>query len=434
MKRSLPIIVGVCALALATTTTAVVAGPAPPTPRFRPQANDAIDLFNGSVVDLYNGVNHGPCPVAAVGQHHAALAVVERGQARLGNAADAAAFADWTKQMRAFLEAHRGVPGIGDWAAVDAAIASVRGRAPFAMPDDLTTDAALAAVIDRAVTARADADRLATITGHVATNLYNCDDRGAGELLPALNTEVGALEVAVFKVAERLTYDRFQPLLGDVGRLAELDTATWDGHARWVRTAIDVVAASRAVVAMEPRLVALEAFTDRNRKQARDERTRPTTVVALAKQQLVVLPPLIAQRLPEVGFPKVPAKDKARDKVIKSFLGRGETIAFGPRYYAKDATQSYDETDPVDHLRHAVVRVVGNGYVAVKPATWSRALPEGVAADELCELRWFNFFKYAKAGPSHKTKVWLVNLEAGDHVYVGPILCKHAKRVSALPL
>ena len=77
------------------------------------------------------------------------------------------------------------------------------------------------------------------------------------------------------------------------GRLAELDTATWDGHARWVRTAIDVVAASRALVAMEPRLVALEAFTDRNRKQARDERTRPTTVVALAKQQLVVLPPLM---------------------------------------------------------------------------------------------------------------------------------------------
>lgn len=431
MQRLLSIALGACALLSVSTA---LAGDPPPRPGFRPQSDEGIAAYNGGVVGLYNDANLGGCPVAKVDVYLGQLATIERGVAKVKDASDASALAAWAKEMRGFLEAHRGVPGVGDWAAVDAAIATIRGRAPFAMPDDLTQDAALTAVIDRAVTARADVDRLGAIAGHVSRNLYNCDDHGAGALLPELQTEVATLEVAVFKIAERLTYDRYQPLLADVARLAELDATSWDGHLRWVRTAVDTVAAARALVAMEPRLIALDGFTGRNTKRARDERTRPIAILELAKQQLVTLPPLIAQRLPEVAFPKVAAKDKARDKVIKSFLGTGETIAFGPRYYAKDATQSYDETDPVDHLRHAVVRVVGNGYVAVKPASWTRTLPEGVAAGDLCELRWFNFFKYAKAGPSHKTKVWLVNLEASDHVYVGPILCAQAKRTSALPL
>lgn len=432
MHRSLSL---VAACALVSVTSLAAAGTAPPTPRFRPHSDAAIDLFNGSILGLYNTVNGGPCPAPLVRQHLTALAAIERAQATLGDASDAAAVADWTKQMRGFLEDHRGVPGIGDWAAVDAVVATARARARFTMPDDLTQDAALTAVIDRAVTARADADRLGQIASHVQVKLYNCDDRGAGALLPGLQAEVSTLDVAVFGIAERLTYDRFEPLLNDVKRMAELDVTTWDGHARWVRMAIDQLAAARALVAMEARLVALDEFTGAApTKGAPDPRTRPTAVLAVAKQLVTELPPLIAQRLPEVAFPRVTAKDRARDKVVANFLAAGDAVVFGPRYYPKNTTQSYDEDDPVDHLRHAVVRQVGNGYVAVKPATWTRAVPDGVAPSALCELRWFNFFKYSKSGPGHTRNTWLVNVESPHLTYVGPILCTQAKRVTKLAM
>lgn len=75
---------------------------------------------------------------------------------------------------------------------------------------------------------------------------------------------------------------------------------------------------------------------------------------------------------------------------------------------------------------------MGNAYVVVRPGTWTEPRPDDVDVSALCELRWYAFVKYLKAGPGHTKKVWLGG-DQGPHSYVGPILCKNAKVPTKLP-
>ncbi len=322
----------------------------------------------------------------------------------------------------------KGVPDVGTWDEVRAKIEEWKPLLDTKMPgiDNMQ------GIIDTAAKISAARAQLQKVDGYFATKLANCGDMISPKVRFDLNRGLTNLvedaNKKVYDLLADLKREKLGPFIHLTKRLAELkDLTQWDNHATWVKHAMEIVGRANELVAMEAQLTKVQEYTES------DDADGPGNALAEAKKQLAALQPILAKRLSEVGFPKAPGKDPARDKSIKSFLEKDDKIMAGPGYLTGVSKQSFDETDPKDHLRHRVERQIGNGYVVVKPAKWPHIGPPELTKD-LCEIQWFNFFKYTAAGPSHQKNVWLVNMEGGGrwHRYTAPILCKNAKTPSKL--
>jgi len=400
----------------------------------RPTSDAAIDAFNNGAVDLYSAVNTYDCQIPNAATHLQAMAKADALIAKIKDPTEKAEFTTWAKDMRAYIDALGGVPEIGDWKVAKAKYTAALAFPAFEIPDDLSSDDVLEKVIATAGDYRARLAVISKIEGQLNNKLQNCNSYfgNNGDKIRQAQTKLGDMGTAIFKVSERMTADLFEPLIHNISQLAEVDVTSYDGHLKWVRTAFDVVDASRKVLAAEKRVLALTAYTGIDTQMSGDRDISPKAGLAQSKKAIAEIQPLLAKRLAEVGIPNIKsAKDGARDKVLKGFITAPDKIAYGPIYYAKNDKESYEETDSKTNLRTKVVRLVGAAWVVVKPGTWRHATPDGVDAANLCELQSYTFYKYSKSGPGHQKNTWLVNTENPDRYY-GPIMCSNAKVVSKL--
>jgi hypothetical protein len=396
----------------------------PPRPPTSFKSPPAVALFNKEVVNLYNDVNRG-CAIAQAASAIAAIGRIEAEVAALTDADDQKRLTSWLAEMKPWVEKYKGVPGVGTWEEAKAKVAAAKTFTPGTL-GDLTTDEGLDKSIADAIKVRNMAQ--AVVSSEEQLNkLQNCGDffgPPLNNLRSSLSRATAEFETPIHEVAESLKNKHFHPLFAKVGELGRMKTSDWRGHATWVDAAITITNLSRTIVGMEKRLKSLAEYIG-------DEEEGPAAALAEARKQIAALDPLIVERVPEIGYPKVSARDPVRDKPVRevwaSYKGK---FVNGPHYEPKITQQSAEETDSVDHLRHKLVYQQSKGFLVWQPDKWSRPLPAGLDPKGMCELRWFERTKYSVAGPGHKKNVWIRQGEGT----IAPMLCKNASTPTKLPM
>ena len=320
----------------------------------------------------------------------------------------------------------KNVPDVGTWADAKAAVQAMIAFSKVAPPPIGSSDAELRAMIAYSIKERAVVDKASKALSYAQNKLSGCEEflGKPADLFPVsgtLTTNLGAVEEALTERARELALKKYEPLRNVASDLAAVKAATsWDGQMKQMNAAFEGLALAKDIVANEELYLALGGYDS--------AQYGADAAVPEAKRVVAEFGPKIVKMLEDVSFPTNTKKDAARDAVAKKWL-EGRKVLNGPLNWGNVNKETIHEVE--NGINYEVKRETAFAYFVVKPATWTRPAPDGIATDDLCELSYFYHGRFTKGPPSYKSKINKWSTSAAER-FVAPILCKNAKRISKL--
>jgi hypothetical protein len=318
------------------------------------------------------------------------------------------------------------VPDVGTWADAQAVVKAMIDFAKVVPPPAGESDAEMKAMMAYTVKARSVMAKADKALGYAQTKIFACEEflGKPADLFPVrtkINENMQSLEAGLTKYIRAIAQSKFEPLRTAMSRMKDVskEVGSWDAHVAEVSGAFEGLAIAKDIIANEDLYLAL---ADYDSTQYGAE-----WAVAEAKKLVTEFGPKIARLVEEVSFPNHATKDAAREKVMKKELA-GKKVLNGPTNYGVVSKDTFTEIE--GGIKYTAKRESGAAYYVVKPATWTGPVPDGIAAEDLCELRYFYLGRWMSGPPSFKPMLKKWNI--GTERFVTPILCKNAKRITKL--
>ncbi len=418
------IIPALLAASISLSSIALAEREGPPRPGRMSMFKEGTSVFNNEISPLYDELNR-QCVGDPSHKWLEKLAAIDASIAKLAKPDDKKQLVDYMAVLRPWLEDKvKNVPDVGTWADAKAAVSALIAFSKVAPPPIGETTAELKPMIAYSNKQRALMAKSSTALSYAQTKVFGCEEflGKPADLFPisaTLGKNMQSIEAALTEKARDLGQKVFEPLRGHMETLTTIKTpTTWDEQVSQIRATFAGLALAKDIVANDELYLALGAYesTQYGADQA----------VLDAKKVVAQFGPAVVKMLDDVSFPSQTKKDALRESVAKEDL-KGRKVLHGPLASATKGGREYHENE---NLRTWVVVLETSWvYAVVKPETWTRPVPDGIAISDLCEIRSFYLSRFTKGPPSYKSKI---NKWSGPEDFVAPILCKNAKRVSKL--